>query len=100
MAGSGPAATTADARRLAAAQKPDVAVVDINLKGEMAYALIDQLHDQGVPIVVVSGYAVLPGLTDKVVAVVQKPLNAPELLAVVHRALSPDPEGRTGRTSD
>jgi DNA-binding response OmpR family regulator len=95
---SGPAATTADARRLAAAQKPDVAVIDINLKGEMAYALIDQLHDQGVPIVVVTGYAVLPGLTDKVVAVLQKPFHAPELLAVVRRALSP--EGRTGRTLD
>ena len=59
---SGPAATTTDARRLAAAQKPDLAVVDLNLKGEMAYALIDQLHDQGVPIVVVSGYAVLRSL--------------------------------------
>ena len=97
---SGPAATTADARRLAAAQKPELAVVDINLKGEMAYALIDQLHDQGVPIVVVSGYAVLPGLTDKVVAVLQKPFKAPELLAVLRRALSPDPEGRKGRTLD
>lgn len=30
--------------------------------------LIDQLHDQGVPIVVVSGYAVLRSLTDKVVS--------------------------------
>ena len=88
---SGPAARTTDARRLAAAQKPDLAVVDINLKGEMAYVLIDQLHDQGVPIVVVSGYTVLPGLTDKVVAVLQKPFNAPELLALFRRALSPDP---------
>lgn len=51
---SGPAATAADASGLAAAQKPDFAVVDINLKGELAYALIDQLHGQGIPIVVVS----------------------------------------------
>ena len=86
---SGPAATTTDARRLAAAQKPDLAVVDINLKGEMAYALIDHLHDQGVPIVVVSGYAVLPSVTDKVVAVMQKPFNAQELLAALRRALFP-----------
>ena len=86
---SGPAATTTDARRLAAAQKPDLAVVDINLKGEMAYALIDHLHDQGVPIVVVSGYAVLPSVTDKVVAVMQKPFNAQELLAAFRRALFP-----------
>jgi two-component system, response regulator PdtaR len=79
------AATTTDALRLASSQKPDVAVVDINLKGEMAYGLIDQLHDQGIPIVVASGYAVPPQL--KVAAVLQKPLNGPELLAALRRAL-------------
>jgi DNA-binding response OmpR family regulator len=82
---SGPASTTADALRLAAEQKPDVAVVDINLKGEMAYGLIDQLRDQGVHIVVASGYAILPQLTGKVAAVLQKPFNAPELLAALRR---------------
>ena len=84
---SGPAATTADARRLAAKDKPELAVVDINLKGEMAYDLIDQLHDQGIRVVVVSGYAVLPRLTEKVVAILQKPFNGPELLAALRRAL-------------
>jgi DNA-binding response OmpR family regulator len=82
----GPAATTADALRLATEQKPGVAVVDINLKGEMAYDLIDQLRDQGVYIVVASGYAILPQLTGKVAAVLQKPFNAPELLAALRRA--------------
>jgi CheY-like chemotaxis protein len=95
---SGPAATTTDARRLAAAQNPDLAVVDLNLKGEMAYALIDQLHDQGVPIVVISGYAVLRSLTDKVVVVLQKPFNPTELLAAIHRALAHDLESRADRT--
>jgi CheY-like chemotaxis protein len=84
---SGPAGTAADARRLAAKDKPDLAVVDINLKGEMAYDLIDELHDQGIRVVVVSGYALLPQLTDKVVAVLQKPFNGPELLAALRRAL-------------
>ena len=93
----GPAATMADAQRLAVEQKPDLAVVDINLKGEMAYALIDQLHDQGVRVVVVSGYAVLPRLTDKVAAVLQKPFNAPELLTVLRRVLSSDFAGRVDR---
>jgi DNA-binding response OmpR family regulator len=85
---SGPAATTADAHRLTTDQKPDLAVVDINLKFETTYALIDQLGDQGVRVVVVSGYAVLPGLTEKVAAVLQKPFNPPELLAALRRALS------------
>ena len=85
---SGPAATTADAQRLAREENPDLAVVDIHLKLETAYALIEQLHDQGVRVVVVTGYAVVPGLTEKVTAVLQKPFNGPELLRALHRALS------------
>jgi DNA-binding response OmpR family regulator len=86
---SGPAASLEEAERLLAASAHDLAVVDINLKGEMAYGLIDQLHDQGVRIVVVTGYAVLPRLTRKVGAVLQKPFNGPELLAALRRTLSP-----------
>jgi DNA-binding response OmpR family regulator len=86
---SGPVATTADAQRLATEQKPDLAVVDIHLKLETAYILIHQLDDLGVRVVVLSGYAVLPELTKKVVAVLQKPFNAPELLGALRRALSP-----------
>jgi DNA-binding response OmpR family regulator len=85
---SGPASTMVDALRLATEQKLDLAIVDINLKGKMAYGLIDQLHDRGVRIVVVSGYALLPRLTGKVAAVLQKPFNGPELLAALRRTLS------------
>jgi CheY-like chemotaxis protein len=84
----GPVATTADAHRLATEQELDLAVVDINLRGETSYALIDQLYGLGVPVVVVTGYAVLPQLTEKVAAVLQKPLNGVELLAALRRALS------------
>jgi len=84
---SGPAATPADAQRLAAL-KPDLAVVDIHLKLETAYVLIHQLQDQGVRVVVLSGYSVLSEMTKKVVAVLQKPFNGPELLGALHRALS------------
>jgi len=84
----GPVATTADARRLATEQKPDLAVVDIHLKLETAYVLIHQLDDLGVRVVVLSGYAVLPELTEKVVAVLQKPFNAPGLLGALRHALS------------
>lgn len=85
---SGPATRTADARRLADEHKCKVAVVDINLKGEMAYSLIDDLNDRGVRVVVISGYAVLPGLSAKVAAILQKPFNGPELLASLRGALS------------
>ena len=92
---SGPAGKAADAHRLADEHKPELAVVDINLKGEMAYALIDELHDRGVRVVAISGYAVLPRLTAKVAAVLQKPFNAPELLASLRRAL--DAAGRVNQ---
>lgn len=85
---NGPAATTADALRLATEQKPGLAAVDINLKGEMAYGLMDKLYDQGIPVVVITGYAVLPRVTGKVAAVLQKPFNGLELFAALHRALS------------
>jgi DNA-binding NtrC family response regulator len=85
---SGPTARTADARRLANEHRSEVAVVDINLKGEMAYSLIDELHDRGVRVVVMSGYAVLPRLSAKVADVLQKPFNGAELLASLRRALS------------
>lgn len=70
---AGPAATVAEAERLAARHRPELAVVDINLKGEMAYDLVSQLHDGGVRVIVVSGYSVLPRLSGKTVAVLQKP---------------------------
>ena len=85
----GPAATTADAQRLEAEQKPQLAVVDIHLQLETTYTLIHQLDDQGVRVVVVSAYAVIPQMTGKVAAVLQKPFNGPELLRALLRALSP-----------
>jgi DNA-binding response OmpR family regulator len=84
----GPASTTADAQQLATAQKPDLAVVDIHLKLETAYALIHHLDLQGVRVVVLSGYTVLPQLTQKAIAILQKPFNGPELLRALRRALS------------
>jgi DNA-binding response OmpR family regulator len=85
---SGPVAKLADASRLAAEHTPVFAIVDMNLKGDMAYPLIDQLHDQGVRVVVISGYAVVPQLGEKVVAVLQKPFDGAELLAVFRGVLS------------
>jgi CheY-like chemotaxis protein len=83
---AGPAATLEEAERLLAARAPDVAVVDINLKGEMAYGLIDRLNERGVRVVVISGYAVPQVAQAKVTAVLQKPFSAKSLLAVLRQA--------------
>lgn len=84
---AGPVATVADAERLLADRTPDLAVVDINLKGELAHHLIDQMHDQGVRVVVVSGYAILPNSTAKVAAILQKPFQGRELLETLRQVM-------------
>ena len=84
----GPTATTAEARRLTAAEKPRLALVDVNLKTETACALIDELHGQGIPVVVVTGYASIPVAKDKLAGHLQKPFSATELMATL-RAVVP-----------
>jgi hypothetical protein len=62
-----------------------VAIVDINLKGEMAYGLIDHLNERGVRVVVISGYAIPQVAQSKVAAVLQKPFSAKALLAILRQ---------------
>jgi CheY-like chemotaxis protein len=83
----GPASTPAEAERLLAERKPNVAVVDINLKGEMAYGLIDRLNEHGVRVVVISGYAIPQVAQSKVAAVLQKPFSAKALLSILRQTL-------------
>ncbi len=85
----GPTSTTADARRLIASDTPRLALVDLNLKREMSGDLIDELHAQGVPVIVVSGYAVLDIAKEKVVAFLQKPFNGNELITAMRAAMRP-----------
>ena len=81
---AGPAATGAEADRLFSEQVPDLALVDFHLRGgELATGLIDRLHDRGVPVVVITGYAVLPVTPNSVVTILQKPVNKDLLLATI-----------------
>jgi CheY-like chemotaxis protein len=81
---AGPAATTADAERLVAERTPDVAIVDINLReGERADNLIDRLHEQGIPVIVITGYAVVSLPPGKAEAILQKPVSKEQLLAIL-----------------
>jgi CheY-like chemotaxis protein len=79
---AGPAATTADAERLVAERTPDVAVVDFNLReGERANNLIDRLREQGIPVIVVTGYAEVSLPPGEAEAILQKPVSKERLLA-------------------
>jgi len=86
----GPAATTADAERLLAERLPDIALVDINLRGgERAYGLIDRLIGRGVRVIVTSGYSDLPMVPERVAGILQKPLNEEQLFAILHMVAGP-----------
>jgi len=81
---AGPAATSVDAERLVAERTPDVAIVDINLRdGERANHLIDRLHEQRIPIVVITGYTAVALPPGKVEAILQKPVSEEKFLAIL-----------------
>ena len=86
---AGPAATTAQAKHLISESRPDVALVDFNLRdGELAHDLIDHLQDQGISVIVITGYEVIPLGPGKVEVILQKPVSAAQLLAAVRHVMS------------
>jgi DNA-binding NtrC family response regulator len=89
----GPVATTVEADRLLCEHVPDVALVDLILRGgERADGLIDRLHDRGIGVIVASGYGFLSPASGKAAAFLPKPFSETQLLAtlgpVIARRLS------------
>lgn len=85
----GVASTTAAARRLVAEHAPTIAVVDVNLSGDTSCTLIDELHNQGIRVIVISGYAMPPVRVHRTAAILQKPFSASELSAALRSAAAP-----------
>ena len=79
----GLAATTQEARHLVAAEKPRVALVDVNLTQELASDLIEELHGQGVNVIVVSGYTTPSLPKDAVAAFLAKPFSDADLIRIL-----------------
>jgi DNA-binding response OmpR family regulator len=52
----GTASTIDEARSLVRDSLPDVAVLDVNLRGEMSFGLAEFLHERNVPILFLTGY--------------------------------------------
>jgi DNA-binding NtrC family response regulator len=84
----GPAASIAEGAQLAGAGPIDLAVVDLNLQGEIADALAAELSARGVTVVVVSAYDVVQSVADKAFATLQKPVTSETLLDTLCRAVS------------
>jgi DNA-binding NtrC family response regulator len=85
----GPAATIAEADHLISERSPDLALVDFNLRGELATGLIDRLHGRGIPVIVTTGYAEIPLAPGRAAAVLRKPVRMAELLAAAGPVITP-----------
>ena len=86
----GPAATTTEAERLLSEHAPDVALVDFHLRGgELSYSLIARLHEQGVPVIMISGSSESPsGLPVEAAIILEKPFSEAQLLASLRPLLT------------
>ncbi len=83
----GPTATSKEARLLLMSQRPVAALVDVNLKGEMAWDLIDELCEQGIQVVVISGYVQPDDAIGRPIVYLQKPFAEAELMAALHAVI-------------
>jgi CheY-like chemotaxis protein len=77
---SGPASTVAEAMNMIESASVDAALVDMNLHGEMAYGVVEALNGRGIPVLVVTGYEVVPELEHKVHTFLKKPIRAEALI--------------------
>ena len=87
----GPAATVAEALRLLQGETPDVALLDINLQGELVTPVAEELRARSVPFVLASAY---DGHKLGVVALAEapsigKPTDERRLLAALRQAVAP-----------
>lgn len=86
----GPAGSVNQALAMIDAEAIDVAVLDVNLNGEMSYPIADALCARGVPFVFVTGYAkdrLLDGYRS--FPVLQKPFHRAELTDTLAKLLAP-----------
>ena len=60
-----------------------LAIVDVQLRVEMAHDLIDVLCDLGVRVIIVSGCTTISRSVAKAAAILEKPFNGEELLAAI-----------------
>lgn len=76
----GPIGELAAAWRLAKSEPCDIALVDINLNGEMSYELVDYLAGKGVKLIATTGYDLPETIRAKFAAVLEKPFDPLDLV--------------------
>ncbi|SDG11731.1 Response regulator receiver domain-containing protein [Limimonas halophila] len=87
----GPATSGVDAFRVLEHQRPDVALVDVYLEGQLDGLFVGtQLAERGVPVVYLSGRfeRVLREGREHAAAMLAKPVDAHDLVATLQRVLA------------
>jgi len=87
---TGPASSLGEARELLARSCPNVAVLDVNLNGELVFPLAEELQSRGVPYIFATAYADderLYPLSAKQAPRLAKPVLPAVLVAQVARLL-------------
>jgi DNA-binding response OmpR family regulator len=80
----GPVGTLAEAADLVEREQFDCAILDMNLRGDMAYPVADRLREAEIPFLIATGYnsASLPDRFTNVPRV-EKPFNPAEVAAAI-----------------
>jgi CheY-like chemotaxis protein len=85
---AGPAASAAEALPLIDARQVNLAVLDINLKGEMSFVIADALAARGIPFIFATGYdhkSVPARFADR--ALLQKPVVVADVVTALASAV-------------
>ncbi len=84
----GPVGTMAEAVRKLRESKPDAAILDVNISGELVFPVADALYDAGIPFMIVTGYG-LDHVPERHRArpFLQKPYKAAALIETLARML-------------
>ncbi|MEX2642671.1 MAG: hypothetical protein WD270_04415 [Acetobacterales bacterium] len=94
----GPYPTLATAIEAARVQTFDLAILDVNLRGEKVYPLADELMDRGKPAILISGYT-LSDMPDRFRALphLAKPYGPHALGQEIRRAIAGAKSGGGGK---
>ena len=81
------ASTLAAAAELAGQGGMDVAILDLNINGEMSWDIADSLHRRGVPIVFASGYELRDRMDSELGVFLKKPYTRETVKQALEAAL-------------
>ena len=81
------ASTLADAEQLAKNGRFDVAMLDVNINGEVSFPLAESLRRRGVPVIFATGYEMKNQPFPESAMCVTKPYSSDNLLEVLSTAL-------------